>query len=137
MTAGENKRALEAAFAELATGNGKLFVELMADDFRWTVTGTTPWSRTYDGKATVMRRLMRPLFAQFAGLYTNTARRFIAEDEHVVVECSGQTVTKSGEAYDNRYCYVIRFAGGKMRELTEYLDTELVARVLQPPPEEP
>jgi ketosteroid isomerase-like protein len=43
--------------------------------------------------------------------------------------------TKSGKTYNNQYCYVIRFADGKMRELTEYFDTELVTAALQPPPQ--
>jgi ketosteroid isomerase-like protein len=44
-------------------------------------------------------------------------------------------MTKSGKAYNNEYCSVIRFADGKMRELTEYFDTELVRAALQPPPQ--
>ena len=31
------------------------------------------------------------------------------------------------------YCFVYRLEGGKIREVTEYLDTELVTRVLVPP----
>ena len=38
-----------------------------------------------------------------------------------------------GDDYDNHYCYVIRFdAAGRMRELTEYMDTALCERVLAP-----
>jgi uncharacterized protein len=81
----------------------------------------------------VMSELMRPLFAQFADRYTNTAVRMIAEDDYVVVECRGRVTTKTGKAYNNQYCYVIRFADGKMRELTEYFDTELVTAALAPP----
>jgi ketosteroid isomerase-like protein len=133
MSAAENKRALQDVFSELEKGNGKPFVALMADDFRWTITGTTSWSRTYDGKEAVLQQLMRPLFSQFADRYTNTAQRFVAEDNYVVVECTGHVTTKAGRPYNNRYCYVIRFDDGKMRELTEYLDTELVAIALTAP----
>jgi hypothetical protein len=73
MSATENKQLMREAFAELAKGNGKPFVDAMADDFRWTITGTTPWSKTYVGKQAVLKDLMQPLFAQFAGRYTNTA----------------------------------------------------------------
>lgn len=57
----------------------------------------------------------------------------IAEDDYVVVECRGRVTTKSGKPYNNQYCYVIRFADGKMRELTEYFDAELMTQALQPP----
>jgi ketosteroid isomerase-like protein len=133
--AAENKRALQAVFAELAQGNGRPFVDLMADDFCWTITGTTKWSRTYNGKRAVVGELLHPLFASFAERYSSTPTRFIAEDDLVVVECRGRTTTKAGKPYNNAYCYVIRFAEGKMRDLTEYLDTELVAQALPDPPE--
>ena len=133
MSAAANKQLMQQVFAELAKGNGKPFVDAMADDFRWTITGTTPWSKTYDGKQTVLNDLMQPLFSQFADRYTNTAQRFIAEDDYVVVECRGRVTTKAGKPYNNAYCYVCLMAGGKMRELTEYLDTELVATALADP----
>lgn len=133
MSATENKQLMQHIFAELAKGNGKPFVESMADDFCWTVTGTTKWSKTYRGKRAVRAELLDPLFAQFADQYTNTAQRFIAEDDLVVVECRGRVTTKRGMPYNNTYCYVIRIAEGKMRELTDYLDTQLVATALDEP----
>ena len=41
---------------------------------------------------------------------------------------------RSGERYANTYCLVIRLAPGQLREMTEYMDTAFVERVLQPPP---
>ncbi len=129
----ENKRLMQRIFTELEKGNGKPFVDAMADDFNWTITGNSPWSKTYKGKKAVLNDLMKPLFAQFDGQYTNKAQRFIAEDDFVVVECRGRVNTKSGKPYNNTYRYVCRFGGGQMRELTEYLDTQLVADALAAP----
>ena len=82
----------------------------------------------------VRERLFQPLFAQFASPYKNTATRFIAEGDMVVVECRGHVTTRRGLAYDNTYCYVCRFGDdGLLHELVEYMDTDLVARVLQAP----
>ncbi|RJQ80933.1 MAG: nuclear transport factor 2 family protein [Desulfobacteraceae bacterium] len=134
MSAAENKQLLQRIFSELSKGNSRPFVESWADDFSWTITGTTKWAKTYKGKQTVLKELMEPLFSQFAGRYTNTAQRFIAEDDFVVVECRGRVTTKSGKPYNNTYCYVIRLEGGQLRELTEYLDTALVQAALEPPP---
>jgi ketosteroid isomerase-like protein len=135
MGAAENKRLMQDIFAEMAKGNGKLFVDSMADDFRWTIAGATKWSRTYEGKQTVITKLLRPLFSQFADTYTATASRFIAEDDYVVVEFRGRSTTKTGKPYNNNYCCIYRIAGGKLQEVTEYLDTELVSAALADPDE--
>lgn len=133
MGAAENKQIMQHMFAELSKGNAKPFLDSLAEDFRWTLTGTTKWSKTYEGRQAVRDDLLRPLFAQFADQYTNTAHRFIAEDDYVVVECRGRVTTKSGKPYNNTYCWVCRIGDGKLRELTEYMDTELVATALTAP----
>jgi ketosteroid isomerase-like protein len=133
MTVAENRQLFQEIFAELSLGNGKLFIDSLADDFCWTITGTTAWSKTYHGKLAVRTELLRPLFAQFADKYTNTPHRIIAEGDHIVVECRGRVTTKTGMPYNNTYCWVCRVADGKLKELTEYLDTQLVVTALQPP----
>lgn len=132
-TASDNKRRIEAVYAQLAQGNGRPFVEAMADDFCWHMIGSTAWSGSYRGKQAVRERLLGPLFAQFADRYTSTPKRIVAEGDIVVVECSGRVTTRQGKPYHNTYCLVIRMEGGMMKELTEYLDTALVDAALQPP----
>jgi len=129
MSAAENKQLIQHIFSELSKGNGKPFIDSLADDICWNVTGSTKWSGTYRGKQAVQNGLLKPLFSQFADQYTNTAHRFIAEDDYVVVECSGRVTTKAGIPYNNTYCWVCRIADGKLQELTEYMDTELVTAV--------
>jgi uncharacterized protein len=129
MSAAENKQLMRHIFAELSIGNIQPLIESMADGFSWTITGTTKWSKTYYGKQTVLTKLLEPLFSQFADQYTNTAHRFIAEDDYVVVECRGHATTKAGIPYNNTYCWICRFAEGKLQELTEYMDTALVISV--------
>jgi len=133
MSAPENKQLMERIFAGLSIGDRGPFRDAMAEDFSWTIIGSTDWSRTYRGKQAVGDQLIAPLFAQFADTYTNTAERLIAEDDFVVVECRGRVSTRSGRRYDNTYCYVVRLADGKLQELTEYCDTELISSALDPP----
>ena len=134
MGAAENKQLMQRVFAELSNGNGQPFMDALADDARWTVIGTSPWSRSYHGKRAIAEELMRPLFRQFADRYTARAVRIVAEDDVVVVEARGQVNTKSGRPYNQTYCYVFQLADGRVHELTEYLDTELVNAALDPPP---
>ncbi|MBT2325188.1 nuclear transport factor 2 family protein [Variovorax paradoxus] len=133
MNAIENKGFIQGIHAELGKGNGKPFVDSLAEDFRWIMKGRTAWSRTYEGKKVVQDELLKPLYAQFEGRYLNTAERFIAEGDLVVVQCSGEVATRSGKRYDNQYCFIYRLAGGKVVELTEYLDTALVDQALEAP----
>ena len=132
MSTAENKRLLQDVFAELAKGNGRPFVDSMADDVRWTVTGQTKWSKTYEGKQAVVTELLGTLRTKIADRQKTIAQRFIAEDDCVVVEARGENMTKLGMPYNNRYCFVFRLADGKVKELTEYMDTELVTAALGP-----
>jgi len=60
--------------------------------------------------------------------------RIIAEGDGVVVLFSGDVPTKAGKRYNNRYCYIYRLEGGKVKELTENFDTALVQEALEAPP---
>jgi ketosteroid isomerase-like protein len=132
MDAQENKTLMREVFDELAEGNGRPFIDALADDIRWRIIGSTDWSGSWEGKAAVQRGLLDPLFDQFATRYRNRALRLIAEDDYVVIECRGNVTTKAGRPYNNTYCYVCRLEGGKVRELTEYCDTELLTKALTP-----
>lgn len=137
MNTAHNKLVLQEVFAETAKGNGRPFVAAMADDVTWTVIGSTQWSKTYRGKKAVITELLGPLNAQLANGNTITAHRFIAEDDHVVVEGRGHNTTKAGKPYANIYCWVFRMRGGRVVEIVEYTDTALIDSALQPPSETP
>lgn len=126
MSASKNKAIMEAIFAALAEGDRRPFGEAMAEDFVWHVPGTTSWSGSYKGRDAVRTMLLRPLFSRFATRYRNRATRIMAEGDIVVVECRGTVRTIDGKDYDNSYCMVCRFAGGKLAELNEYMDTKLM-----------
>jgi uncharacterized protein len=133
MSPAENKAILQHVFAETARGNGRPFYDMLADDVRWTIIGSTDWSRTYEGKLAVVADLLAPLAAQFKGPNIVSAQRFIAEGEIVVVEGRNHSVTKAGPAYPSRYCWVFVMREGKAVEISEYTDTQLIAEVLVHP----
>ena len=58
-----NKLLMQDIFAALAQGNGRPFVDAMADDFVWVMPGGGTWSGAWHGKETVRTQLLRPLFA--------------------------------------------------------------------------
>jgi ketosteroid isomerase-like protein len=133
VTAAQNKRLMQTIFEELERGNGAPFVDALAADVRWTIIGKGDWSGTWDGLSSVRAELLDPLFAQFGTTYRAAAVRLIAEDDWVVIESRGDVITRTGKPYRNTYCYVCRLEDGKVREVTEYCDTQLIAEALGPP----
>jgi ketosteroid isomerase-like protein len=128
----ENKQLLQDIFAATARGDSRPLVEAMAEDFRWTIAGNGRWSRTYD-KHAVLHELFPALRARIEGRIKMIPQRVLADGDHVVVEARGDNVTKAGAPYNNSYCFVFRLAGGKLADVTEYMDTELVTAALGSP----
>lgn len=130
----DNKRIIQRVFDEMATGNSRPFVELLADDVTWTVMGQTRWSGSYRGKAAVLGDLLGQLRERLADRYRAAAERIIADGPFVVVQARGQSTTRAGIPYNNEYCFVYLMEDGRIKEVTEYLDTELVTKALADTP---
>lgn len=126
MGAAENKQLIQNMFAELSKGNAEAFLGNMADNVRFNLIGTTKYSGTFNGKQELISKLLAPLTAQLEGGITLTPENFIAEGDYVAMQARGKATTKSGKSYNNTYCQVFRIVNGKVQEVTEYLDTELV-----------
>jgi hypothetical protein len=133
MSVDANRTILRRVFDATAQGDGRAFIETLADDVTWTIIGSTAWSCTYSGKQKVMAELLGPLSDQLDGPNTIIADHMIAEGDRVAVVGHGQNRTKTGNDYRNSYCWIIRMAGGKMAEITEFADTHLIATALEPP----
>jgi ketosteroid isomerase-like protein len=124
MSAAENKevvrkmREAKGVDAILAT---------MSDDVRWTLIGATKFSGTMNGKQEIVEKLFKPIFAQLETPGSNVIDNIIAEGDYVVVQQRGTgRKTKSGHDYNNTYCIVYKVGEGKIKEITEYCDTELI-----------
>ena len=122
----ENKKLIQDMFAELSKGNAQAFLNNMADDVQFTIMGTTKYSGTCNGKQELLSKVLGPLSAQIEGGLTITPDNFIAEGDFVAMQARGKSTTKTGKSYNNTYCQVFRIVNGKVQQVTEYLDTELV-----------
>ncbi|MDP3736857.1 MAG: nuclear transport factor 2 family protein [Hyphomonadaceae bacterium] len=122
-----NKDIITAIFAETAKGNGRPYVEALADDAVWIARGANSWSGVYRGKTAILEDIFGRLREKLDGRNTCVPSRIHADGDFVIVEAKGQNQLKDGQRYDNEYCFVIRMRDGKMIEITEYLDTELVS----------
>ena len=126
MGAAENKQLIQQMFTELSKGDANAFLNNLADTLRFTIVGTTKFSGTFNGKQEFINKVLTPLSAQLEGGLTITPENLIAEGDYVAMQARGKSTTKTGKSYNNTYCQVFRIANGKVQEVTEYLDTELV-----------
>jgi ketosteroid isomerase-like protein len=128
MDTSENKELVRGFFSDIAKGHLEGALGRLAEDLRFTLIGTTKLSGVCNSRKEFVDRIMAPLGAQLEGPLTITPENFVAENDFVVVQSRGKSMTRKGVAYNNTYCQVFRIAGGKIKEVTEYLDTELVTR---------
>ena len=140
MGALENKKLMQEIFAaagspDTAMRERALFIATLADDATWTVTGQYSWSRTFKGKESILNDLHGHVRSRLVDRARTLAHRFIADEDHVVVEAKGDNLTKEGVRYDNDYCLVFRLEGGKIKEIREYCDSMLTERALGKFPE--
>lgn len=126
-----NRATLVAIHDGLAHSDSRAFLDAMSEDFTWVMIGATDWSGVYRGKAAVRAELLRPLMQRFKS-YRSTPERIIVDGDWAAVQCRGDAETVDGKRYDNTYCWIYRFRDGRVVELTEYMDTQLVIDALGP-----
>lgn len=122
------------AFESVGRGDVAPLADLLAPDVTYTLIGSTPLSGTRHGREAVLREVFGALSAALDGPLVFSVQRMVRDGDCVVMQAQGHARLRSGAPYDNTYCMVFRFAEGRVRELTEYLDTALVQRAFGVPP---
>ncbi|MGD8600659.1 MAG: nuclear transport factor 2 family protein [Gemmatimonadota bacterium] len=129
MSSEENKKLVAHLYSEAANGNNEPMANAFAEDMVWTIIGSTPVSGTYRGLQEIRGTLAPNLMSSFETTPRLIIDRLIAEDDQVVVLAHGEGgETKNGTEYNNAYCHVLRLRDGKLVELLEYCDTDLVIK---------
>jgi ketosteroid isomerase-like protein len=115
---------------DFAPIDGAAYMQHLTDDVRYTVIGSTRFSGTAVGAEGIMAEILMPLVESLDGGIRMRVDTCFGDGERVAMQAHGQAVSKSGARYDNTYCFVFRFRGDQVCEITEYLDTELVRSAL-------
>jgi uncharacterized protein len=102
------------------------FFDLMAEDVTWRWMGVNQWSSTFEGKQTIVDKLFGGAAETLEASSSVNVHAVHADGDCVVVEHSGRNQLPDGRRYDNNYCWVLRFDAGLIREVREYMDTQLV-----------
>lgn len=134
MSAAANKTLIQQVYTDAANRSGTTFIDHLADDVRWIVTGQYSWSHIFEGRDAVLNGLQGHFRSLIKERPRTVAHNFVAEGDYVVVEARGDNVTKTGVRYDNEYCMVWRVENGRIKDIKEYCDSALVERALGPFP---
>jgi ketosteroid isomerase-like protein len=134
-----NTALIERIFGKVGGGfspvDAPLYLESMTDDVRYTILGTTPLSGVFRGRDEIVSGIFRPLMAGLDGGIELGPDTLFGEGDMVAMQAHGRARTRKGTRYDNTYCFVFRFRDGRIAEIAEYLDTELVRSALVQPTE--
>ena len=96
MSAAANKKLVQQVYTDSANRSGTTFVDNLAEDATWIVTGQYSWSHEFRGRDAINNGLMGHFRSFFAVRPRTVAFNFIAEGDYVVVEARGDNVTKAG-----------------------------------------
>ena len=129
MSVEANKQLVRDTWAAVSDGEVDKFFAGLADDVTWTFFGSHRFAGTFRGKDDLASRLFAPIGEILEAGIKVDIKSITAEGDRVVVEAKGDARSKSGKQYNNDYCIVIAIADGKIQDVHEYLDSELVTDV--------
>ena len=116
-------------FKGLENGDGAAFFEHVADNVDWIVEGTHPLAGHYHTKADFLAHTFDKLAKVLPQGTQLHVQHLLIGDDWAVVELHSAATAKNGLKFDNRYCWLCRFADTKIVEVRAYLDSALVARL--------
>jgi ketosteroid isomerase-like protein len=125
----DNKRRVREAFRPWEEGDSGPFFDLIAEDVRWTVIGSTPVSGVYESKQALMEAAFGPLLERLAGILSTRFVDLAAEGDKVFLRFESSGATKTGLRYEQVYCFAMVMQEQQIVEIIAYLDTELLAKV--------
>lgn len=112
------------SFERWRAGTGGPF-ELLADDASWTIVGSSPLSKRYDGKEQFMAEVIRPFNARMDRPLRPTVRQVCANGDTVVVLFDAESRCTDGRPYRNTYAWFMRMRDGRAVDVTAFFDTRL------------
>ncbi|MFD2580225.1 nuclear transport factor 2 family protein [Novosphingobium colocasiae] len=98
---------------------------LLDDDGKYHVIGTTPASGVYHGPQDVFDRLV-PVLGGFKEPPAVKFEEPIIQGDRAVLLGSGTGLGPTGPYNQPYYAFVLKFADGKLMEMIEFMDTQML-----------
>ncbi len=120
------KDVVRRFFGALGTGDFAAIGEFFTDDSVWQVNDVARGLPAQRGRKGIIDDFLQPIRE---GLFEPgdpkvEIRRLIGEDDWVVAETTARGMLLNGNHYQNEYVFVIQVAGGTVRFLREYMDSD-------------
>lgn len=131
-TAARNRAIVEAGLKAWADGTGSPY-DLLTDDATWTIVGRSAASRTYRGRETFMREVIRPFNARMSAPLKPEIRHIYADGDTVIAFFDATGTARDGKPYANTYAWFLDMRDGRIVTAHAFFDSlefnELWARV--------
>ena len=120
--AAANKALVRDRFEAWANSNGGPF-DLLADDAVWTIEGRSIAAKTYVGRKTFIREVVKPLNARIRDRLKPRVRSICADGDIVVIFFDGEATARDGKPYNNTYFWQFEMRGGRVVKASAMYDS--------------
>ncbi len=128
MSVEQNKEVARKTWEAAVKGDVDTATANIADEVSWLLPSSVNPGGPLKGKQAVTG-FIKSLATAFPGGLKTEISRVYGEGNTVVMELTNRGQTAKGRQYENEYCFVLEFEGGKIRRVREYTDTAKVKEV--------
>jgi ketosteroid isomerase-like protein len=135
MSAERNKQAARDFLRALERRERGVLIALLEPEALWVVprSAPPPYAGKHRGRERIVELMLGASEHAFApGTHRIEIRLLVAEADAVCAELRMSARTPKGTDYENFYVFVFEFAGGRIRELREHVDTSHAASFFAP-----
>lgn len=108
-----------------------IFFSILADDVRWTVSGTSPASGVYQGKKDFMDRAVQPIVNQLKEPLRPELISLTTDNEFIWLHFKAQARSKANKLYQNTYIWKLQLMDGKIINAVAFLDTYELVKLME------
>ncbi len=116
-----NKEIITKAFQEWQNGNGNFF-ELLNEDAKWEITGSTPYSKVYHSKQELLDNVIIPLNKKLKVKIKPTVRNLFVDKDMVIALWDGEATALDDKPYRSSYSWYMKMKNGKITHVVAFLD---------------
>jgi len=118
----QNKAIVRDRFEKWRSGTGGPF-ELLTDDAKWTIVGSSPLSKTYPNKKAFIDEVISPFNARMAQPLVPTIRGLYADGDTVVIFFDASATPNDGQPYQNTYTWYFQMKARQVVRAIAFFDT--------------
>jgi ketosteroid isomerase-like protein len=96
---------------------------LLAENVKWTITGSSLASKTYESRKAFIGEVIRPFNARMSVGLRPTIRQMYADGDTVIVFFDASGTAKDGAPYTNTYAWFLQLRDGRIVAASAFFDS--------------